>query len=142
MHFLSESRISNFHVFTNFHLKSSFLRVDQRLFEICNTHKVGTTVSMVIATKDTFIFVNLGDSRAILCGAKKIIFETKDHRPIDEAEKQRIEAAGGVVGRLCDLSIWRINSNLAVSRALGDHHFKVNDKKGKLFSFGCVVFFW
>lgn len=91
---------------------------------------------MGIVTKDTFIFVNLGDSRAILCDAQKIIFETKDHRPSVEAEKQRIEAAGGVVGRLPGRETIRINFMLAVSRALGDHGFKVNKEKGKLFSFG------
>ncbi len=37
-----------------------------------------TTSSMVFVTKDSYIFVNSGDSRSVLYNEKGIVFETKD----------------------------------------------------------------
>merc|ERR1712062_616762 len=45
-----------------------------------------------------------------------------DHKPMDEKERERIEAAGGFV------EFNRVNGNLALSRALGDFVFKMNEK--------------
>jgi serine/threonine protein phosphatase PrpC len=57
-----------------------------------------------------------GDSRGIVCGGpeRRLLFETKDHKPDDEREKTRIEAAGGSVdwGRVCGV--------LSVARSIGD----------------------
>lgn len=47
-----------------------------------------------------------------------VFFSTKDHKPIDQEERERIERAGGMV------IIQRINGALAVSRALGDFEYK------------------
>jgi len=47
-------------------------------------------------------------------------YSTIDHKPYDDDEKARIEAAGGMV------IIQRINGALAVSRALGDFDYKRN----------------
>ncbi len=72
----------------------------------------------------------MGDSRAILCRAptsknlhfngndKAIIPLSKDHKPSNRTEKNRIEAAGGVILG------GKIEGRLAVSRALGDFDFK------------------
>lgn len=46
-----------------------------------------------------------------------------DHKPNNEMETKRIEAAGGWV------MFNRVNGNLALSRALGDYIFKKNDQK-------------
>lgn len=46
-----------------------------------------------------------------------------DHKPGNQAETQRIIAAGGWV------EFNRVNGNLALSRALGDFVFKKNDQK-------------
>lgn len=64
------------------------------------------------------VFANLGDSRALLSSGKQLAFATRDHKPTDQLEKDRICEAGGFVlrGRVC--------AALAVSRALGDHQFK------------------
>ena len=45
-----------------------------------------------------------------------------DHKPMDTLERERIEAAGGFV------EFNRVNGNLALSRALGDFVFKMNDQ--------------
>ena len=46
-----------------------------------------------------------------------------DHKPGNDAEIKRIQAAGGWV------EFNRVNGNLALSRALGDFVFKKNEKK-------------
>lgn len=47
---------------------------------------------------------------------------SKDHRPYDIPEWERIEHAGGWVDEN-----GRLNGTLAMSRALGDHEFKSNE---------------
>lgn len=78
----------------------------------------GCTATCVLVTQDFFVFANLGDSRALLSSGQQLAFATRDHKPNDQTEKDRICEAGGFVlrGRVC--------AQLAVSRALGDHQFK------------------
>jgi hypothetical protein len=68
---------------------------------------------------------NLGDSRALLVRKTgRFLPLTKDHKPDNFLEKQRIEAAGGTV------SFHRVDGDLAVSRAIGDWTFKnIAEKK-------------
>lgn len=47
---------------------------------------------------------------------------TKDHHPDKDEERNRVEAAGGYV--LEWAGVPRVNGELAVSRAIGDIHFK------------------
>lgn len=51
------------------------------------------------------------------------IVESIDHKPYQQWEKARIEAAGG---RVCGGHKARVDGNLAVSRSLGDFDFKDN----------------
>eukprot|EP00457_Paulinella_chromatophora_P006624 gb/GEZN01006643.1/.p1 GENE.gb/GEZN01006643.1/~~gb/GEZN01006643.1/.p1 ORF type:complete len:416 (-),score=66.16 gb/GEZN01006643.1/:320-1567(-) len=71
------------------------------------------------------VVANLGDSRALLVRSSgRFLPLTKDHKPDNFLEKQRIEAAGGTV------SFHRVDGDLAVSRAIGDYVFKnVPNKK-------------
>lgn len=100
----------------------------------------GTTVSMIIVTKNNFIFVNSGDSRSVLYDEKGIVFETKDHNACDENEKKRIIAAGYVV--IDEGGRSRVSSNgetgLNMARSLGSHHFKIL-KTGELFLLCLIV---
>jgi len=75
-------------------------------------------------TKQTrLINGNVGDSRTVLAkktdGVYKTVACTHDHKPTDEAERKRIEAAGGSV------QLSRVDGQLALSRAFGDRMLKV-----------------
>ncbi|KAF3035490.1 Protein phosphatase 2C 2 [Didymella keratinophila] len=78
----------------------------------------GCTASVGVLSKDKIYVANSGDSRTVLGvkgRAKPLSF---DHKPQNEAEKARIQAAGGFV------DFGRVNGNLALSRAIGDFEFK------------------
>jgi len=78
----------------------------------------GSTVICSFLTPTHIIVGNCGDSRAMLAGNRSVRFASQDHKPSNDIEIKRIQAAGGFVemGRVC--------GNLAVSRALGDYEFK------------------
>eukprot|EP00956_Cyclotella_meneghiniana_P024927 scaffold50956_cov73-Cyclotella_meneghiniana.AAC.5 len=96
----------------------------------------GSTACAVVIHENTttgkrsIISANLGDSRAILSRNGTAIDLTEDHKPNNKLEKERIEALGGSVdwcGELdnhgepvVDTGVYRINGNLALSRAIGD----------------------
>ena len=65
---------------------------------------------------------NAGDSRCVASIDGRSEALSVDHKPADEAERKRIEAAGGFV------EFNRVNGNLALSRALGDFAFKGNSE--------------
>ncbi|KZM24371.1 metal ion binding [Ascochyta rabiei] len=78
----------------------------------------GCTASVGLLSNDKIYVANAGDSRTVLGvkgRAKPLSF---DHKPQNEAEKARIQAAGGFV------DFGRVNGNLALSRAIGDFEFK------------------
>jgi len=63
---------------------------------------------------------NSGDSRAVLFDPndKGSIKASKDHKPTDQEETDRVVKAGG------HISMDRVNGDLALSRALGDTRYK------------------
>lgn len=66
---------------------------------------------------------NVGDSRAIASVSGVVEPLSYDHKPNNELETKRIEAAGGFI------AFDRVNGNLSLSRAFGDYKFKKNNKK-------------
>lgn len=58
----------------------------------------------------------LGDSQALLVKAGRAVEIMQPHKPEHEEEKARIEELGGCV---VWFGTWRVNGNLAVSRAIG-----------------------
>lgn len=78
----------------------------------------GTTAVVSLITPDKIVFGNCGDSRGLVCRNQKVLFSTEDHKPYMDAERKRIEKAGGTV------LMQRVNGSLAVSRALGDFAYK------------------
>jgi len=68
-------------------------------------------------TEDFIICANAGDSRAVLAQNGKAVPLSFDHKPDDPKEKRRIQGLGYQVTE------GRVDGNLAVSRALGDHRY-------------------
>ena len=86
-------------------------------------NEVGSTANVCFMTPQKIYCANAGDCRAIL--VKKngdIVKLSKDHKPILEEEMERIKAAGHSV------RFNRVDGKLALSRAIGDHAYKNNDK--------------
>lgn len=73
------------------------------------------------------IVANCGDSRAILCRGGKAVELSEDHKPELPREEERIKKAGGhvaLIGPCHRVDGWGLN----LSRALGDFHYKANDR--------------
>ena len=75
-------------------------------------------------TADKIYIFNVGDSRTILSKNGDFVFATKDHKPDDPVEQERIlkNPYCYVSNRMFDVP--RVNGVLALSRALGDFHLK------------------
>lgn len=82
----------------------------------------GCTATIVLLANERIYCANAGDSRTVLCRDGKAIEMSHDHKPTDENEKARIEAAGGMVIRD------RVDCVLSLSRSIGDHAFKDDEK--------------
>lgn len=109
-------------------IRDGFLRLDEKMKKIpeiaSGEDKSGSTAVCALVSPTHFYFANCGDSRAVLSRDKKSYFSTQDHKPINPAEKERIQRAGGSV------MIQRVNGSLAVSRALGDYEYKQVEGRG------------
>jgi protein phosphatase 1L len=94
--------------------------------EFCNT----LSDPMMVQSKRTIIAANIGDSRAILSRNETAIELTRDHKPSDPIELDRIHSLGGRViwhghvdthgDPIPGTGVYRVNGNLALSRAIGD----------------------
>jgi serine/threonine protein phosphatase PrpC len=80
-------------------------------------HLQGSTALLGLFTDGGLVLhvANIGDSRAVLCRGGRAVRLSKDHKPLDVAEYDRIVAAGGWV-----TAEGRIQNLLSVARALGD----------------------
>eukprot|EP01018_Ginkgo_biloba_P030334 Gb_26830 [translate_table: standard] len=87
-----------------------------------NQHRdAGSTASTAVLVGDRLLVANVGDSRAVICRAGKAVALSRDHKPNQTDERQRIEDAGGFV---MWAGTWRVGGVLAVSRAFGDRLLK------------------
>jgi serine/threonine protein phosphatase PrpC len=120
-------------------LKAALKKVDKEVQRISHWSFQGSTaVACWVVSEDrpdeepkrTVIAANVGDSRAVLSRKGVAVDLTLDHKPNIESEKARVEALGGKVvwcGVVDDdgkpvpnAGIYRVNGNLALSRAIGD----------------------
>lgn len=108
-------------------LESAFTYAKEKTAQI----KSGTCATVALMTSDHYLTVtSVGDSPAILYvvnADKKVIAYrlNKPHKPNDPEEKEWIESHGGTVtqhDKSDGTIIARIDSDLAISRALGDCH--------------------
>ncbi|XP_053672668.1 probable protein phosphatase CG10417 [Anopheles nili] len=79
-----------------------------------------TAVVALLNGKDLYV-ANAGDSRCVVCRNGKALDMSFDHKPEDTIEYERIEKAGGRV-----TLDGRVNGGLNLSRAIGDHGYKMN----------------
>jgi len=80
----------------------------------------GCTAVVAVVVKDEIIVANAGDSRCVFCRKGKAVAMSRDHKPLDHDEADRIQRAGGFV------TDGRVNGSLNLSRALGDMEYKQN----------------
>jgi len=103
-------------------ITTGFLLTEEQLRDAIQLNPVledaGTTAVVALITEKVIIFGNLGDSRAILCCGGRSVMVTRDHKPSDKTETDRIKDAGGFVTE------GRVNGVLATSRSLGDFDLK------------------
>lgn len=124
-------------------LARCFEQCDQEFIDIHRTRfRAGTTALAAAwdADKCQLTVANCGDCRAVLCRDDKAFPITVDHRLENEEEKERVRAAGGVVGRdsietstrnvargeAAPLRVYSMSGSggLAVSRSIGDAFLK------------------
>ncbi|KAL0330158.1 UNVERIFIED_CONTAM: putative protein phosphatase 2C 59 [Sesamum radiatum] len=79
------------------HTDSEFLKSENN-----QNRDAGSTASTAILVGDRLLVANVGDSRAVICRGGNAIAVSRDHKPDQTDERQRIEDAGGFcdVGRL------------------------------------------
>jgi len=109
-------------------IRNGFLVLDEKMREmpemVSGEDRSGSTAVCALVSPNKIYFGNCGDSRGMLVRNSKVQFTTQDHKPVNPAERERIQNAGGTV------MIQRVNGSLAVSRALGDYEYKQVEGKG------------
>lgn len=85
----------------------------------------GTTAISILIDHSTrkYYIANTGDSRAIKYSSGYVNQLTVDHRPDDTNERNRITGLGGYVVHK------RVMGELAISRAIGDADYMINDQR-------------
>ncbi|KAL7583675.1 probable protein phosphatase 2C 59 [Lactuca sativa] len=98
------------------HTDTEFLKSENN-----QNRDAGSTASTAILVGDRLLVANVGDSRAVISRGGKAFAVSRDHKPDQTDERQRIEDAGGFV---MWAGTWRVGGVLAVSRAFGDKLLK------------------
>ncbi|KAL7001771.1 putative protein phosphatase 2C 59, partial [Sarracenia purpurea var. burkii] len=101
-------------------ISDAYNHTDSELLKSENIH-AGSTASTAILVGNRLLVANVGDSRAVICRGGNAIAVSRDHKPDQTDERQRIEDAGGFV---MWAGTWRVGGVLAVSRAFGDRYLK------------------
>lgn len=103
-----------------------FIDFENRLRKGMSDMYSGSTIIAAVhnlATKSVF-FAQAGDSRAVWqFEPEGKVFGTSDHKPDDQAERERVTSLGGRITR-SKRDVWRVNDNLATSRSFGDETLK------------------
>ncbi|XP_031480957.1 probable protein phosphatase 2C 59 [Nymphaea colorata] len=112
--FISNTRSAIAHAYNQ--TDSDFLKSENS-----QNRDAGSTASTAVLVGDRLLVANVGDSRAVICRDGNAIAVSRDHKPDQTDERQRIEDAGGFV---MWAGTWRVGGVLAVSRAFGDRQLK------------------
>ncbi len=110
-------------------IKQAFLDIDKNFYNSWRRNLFGTdgsTASIVIGDKNLLYFTNAGDSRTVLYDENGVYFSTRDHKPTEPDEFERIENTRYDV-QMKDVA--RIGGLLAVSRGFGDFIYKIDERE-------------
>jgi serine/threonine protein phosphatase PrpC len=115
-------------------LYSAISKVDREVTRISHWSYQGSTAATIWIHQDGdkmhLLTANVGDSRVVLSRNASAVNLSKDHKPNDPDELARIQSVGGSIiwhGQVDEAGhpvpgtgLWRVNGNLALSRAIGD----------------------
>lgn len=105
--------------------KDAFKKTDEQFIHKSGKENLrsGTTaVCALLRPKESMLYIAwLGDSQAVIVKQGCPTQIVKPHKPDREDERERIEGMGGSV---LFWGTWRVNGQLAVSRAIGDLEYK------------------
>jgi len=99
-------------------IQEAFNQTDETFLEKGNSS--GSTAVCTFIRGKTIYAAWLGDSQAILVRNGQAVKIIEPHKPNRPDEKKRIENLGGAV---IHWGTWRVNGQLAVSRAIGEYFF-------------------
>ncbi|XP_063531440.1 uncharacterized protein LOC134742320 [Cydia strobilella] len=104
-------------------LRDAFLRTDNDFIRKSNQERAcGGSTAVVVAVRGCQLHAAwAGDSLALLAKRMRLMQLVRPHKPSRQDEKDRIQAGGGAV---MFWGTWRVNGQLAVSRAIGDAMYK------------------
>ncbi|XP_059610474.1 serine-rich adhesin for platelets-like [Phlebotomus argentipes] len=107
-------------------IKDAFIRTDEAFIQKneFRTLKGGTTALCVLhRPEEKWLYVGwVGDTQALLVKNRKVFQTVKPHKADDEAEQKRIARQGGAC--IMYNGVWRVNGQLAITRAIGDVDYK------------------
>ena len=105
-------------------IKDSLDKIDASAKLLLQKTSAGTTACVVMIHPTSIVTANVGDSRAILFSREDggVTFDlSRDHKPSDPAEHDRILRSGGFVTQPHQTDgVHRVMGRLSLSRALGD----------------------
>ncbi|XP_069365662.1 uncharacterized protein [Maniola hyperantus] len=101
----------------------AYLRTDAEFIRKSNQKRAsgGSTAVSVAVRGRRLVAAWAGDSLALLAKRMRLMQLVNPHKPDRPDEKERIESTGGTV---MFWGTWRVNGQLAVSRAIGDVQYK------------------
>ncbi len=107
-------------------LELTYRNLEKEFFKFFKTNNCndmsGSTACTLILTPNSIYIANTGDSRCILAEKGKVFVLTKDHKPNEYIEKERIKM-NNEEKLLSYTGVHRIGG-LAVSRVIGDFYIK------------------
>jgi serine/threonine protein phosphatase PrpC len=104
-------------------LQSAFSDIERHVTTNESLRYQGSTAVVVWITENEIIAANVGDSRAVLSRGGRAIPLTRDHKPNDEIERDRILQMGESIAWDRFSKVHRVK-NLSLSRAIGDAYAK------------------
>lgn len=123
-------------------IKNAILYLDHSWYSIGGDveKKAGSTLVLALIIDlplyRKIVVGNVGDSRCVIFNEEGILLETKDHKPNDVVEMERIRNAGGRVSY--SGTIPRV-SGFSLSRSIGDFHQRCKIENGEYMGFSSIL---